>query len=69
MSKSPILSDAMRQIIGRAISAVLGIVVVMMISQYLGPYRYGDYTNILDIFGIRGALADFGLYTLTLRIL
>jgi O-antigen/teichoic acid export membrane protein len=59
----------MWQIIGRAISAILGIVVVMMISQYLGPYRYGDYANILDIFAIWGALADFGLYTLTLRIL
>jgi O-antigen/teichoic acid export membrane protein len=48
---------------------MLGIAVVMMISQYVGPYRFGDYTNILDIFAIRGALADFGLYTLTLRIL
>lgn len=69
MSSSRILSDAMWQIIGRAISAILGIIVVMMISQYLGPYRYGDYANILDIFAIWGALADFGLYTLTLRIL
>ncbi len=67
--KNLVVKDAFWQILWRFISAVLGIVVVMMLSQYLWPYRFGDYTNIIDVFAIWWALADFGLYTLTLRVL
>jgi len=38
-----------------------------MMSPYLGPLRYGDYSTILKYFAIWSALADFGLYVIAVR--
>ncbi|MDP2669953.1 MAG: hypothetical protein Q8O99_02975 [bacterium] len=54
-----VIKDAVRQIIGRAVSAIGGFLVVKMITPYLGPLRFGDYSTILKYFAIRSALADF----------
>ncbi|HMT00910.1 MAG TPA: oligosaccharide flippase family protein [Candidatus Absconditabacterales bacterium] len=67
MSYKLVVKDALRQIIGRVLSAGGGFVVVMLMTPYLGPLRYGDYTTILKYFAIWSALADFGLYVLALK--
>ena len=69
MSHKLIIKDAAWQLIGRLLSAIMGLLVIKLISPYLGPFRFGDYKTILDYFAIWGALADFGLYVIALKTL
>lgn len=61
------MKDAFWQILGRVISAIGGFLVIKIMSPYLGPFRYGDYSTILKYFAIWSALADFWLYVIALR--
>jgi O-antigen/teichoic acid export membrane protein len=56
---SLVFRDAFWQISGRIISALAGFLVVKIITPYLGPLRYGDYSTIMKYFAIWSALADF----------
>ncbi len=62
-----VVKDAFWQILGRIISALGGFLVVKIMTPYLGPLRYGDYSTILKYFAIRSAFADFGLYVIALN--
>ena len=62
-----VVKDAVWQIIGRVVSAVGGFLVIKMITPYLGPLRFGDYSTILKYFAIWSALADFGMYVIALK--
>jgi O-antigen/teichoic acid export membrane protein len=62
-----IIKDALWQIVGRLLSALGGFVVISLMTPYLGPLRFGDYSTILKYFAIRSALADFGLYVLAIK--
>jgi len=62
-----VVKDAVRQILGRVASALWGFLVVKIITPYLGPLRFGDYSTILKYFAIWSALADFGLYVIALK--
>lgn len=62
-----ILKDAFWQIVGRVISAIAGFFILMLITPYLGPLRYGDYGTILAYFGFISSLSDLWLYVLGLR--
>lgn len=62
-----VIKDAVRQIIGRVASALWWFIVVKIITPYLWPLRFGDYSTILKYFAIRSALADFGLYVIALK--
>jgi len=64
-----VIKDAFRQLLGRVLSALAGFLVIKMMSPYLGPLRYGDYSTILKYFAIRSALADFWLYVIAVRTL
>jgi len=59
MSYKLIIKDAFWQVLGRAVSAIGGLIVIKLITPYLGPLRYGDYTTILKYFALWSALADF----------
>lgn len=48
-------------------SALFGFVTIKIMTPYLGPLRYGDYSTILKYFAIWTALADLGLYVLALK--
>lgn len=67
MSMNLVVKDALRQIIGRIASALGGFIVIKLITPYLGPLRFGDYSTILKYFAIRSAFADFGLYVVALK--
>ena len=67
MSYKLVIKDAFWQIIWRLISAIAGFVVIKLITPYLGPLRYGDYTTILKYFALWSALADFGIYVIALK--
>ncbi len=62
-----VVRDAFWQILGRFVSALAGFMVVKLITPYLGPLRYGDYSTILKYFAIWSALADFGVYVVALN--
>lgn len=62
-----VIKDAAWQLLWRAMSAALGFVVTKMMSWYLGPLRYGDFSTILKYFAIWSALADFGLYVIAIK--
>ncbi len=62
-----VIKDAARQLIWRLISALFGFLVIKIMTPYLGPLRYGDYSTILKYFAIWTALADLWLYVLAVR--
>lgn len=62
-----VVKDAVWQIVGRVVSAVGGFLVIKLITPYLGPLRFGDYSTILKYFAIWSALADFGMYVIALK--
>lgn len=62
-----VIKDAIWQILWRVISALCGFLVIKIISPYLWPLRYGDYSTILKYFAIWSALADFGLYVIAVK--
>ena len=64
-----VIKDAIWQIFWRVASAVWWFLVIKLITPYLWPLRFGDYSTILKYFAIRSALADFGLYVLALKTL
>lgn len=67
MTYKLVIKDAFWQILGRVISALAGFLVIKIITPYLGPLRYGDYSTILKFFAIWSAFADFGLYVIALK--
>ncbi len=67
MSSRLVIKDAARQLIGRIISALFGFITIKIMTPYLGPLRYGDYSTILKYFAIWTALADLGLYVLAVK--
>lgn len=64
-----VIKDAVRQIAGRVASAIWWFLVIKLITPYLGPLRFGDYSTILKYFAIWSAFADFGLYVIALKTL
>ncbi len=62
-----VIKDAAWQLIGRIISAVFWFVTIKIITPYLWPLQYGDYSTILKYFAIWTALADLWLYVLAVK--
>lgn len=62
-----VIKDAAWQLIGRIISAFFWFLTIKIITPYLWPLQYGDYSTILKYFAIRTALADMGLYVLAVK--
>ncbi|XOU94272.1 MAG: flippase [Candidatus Kerfeldbacteria bacterium] len=55
------------QIIGKGISTVIGIVVIGMLTRYLGKGGYGQYTTIMAFLQFFGVLVDMGLYIILIK--
>lgn len=53
--------------VSRVVTAVLGLVVIGVMSRYLGPAGYGQYTTIFSYLLIFLIFADFGLHTIHVR--
>lgn len=62
-----VIKDAAWQIAWRLASAVGWFLVITLITPYLWPLRFGDYSTILKYFAIRSAFADFGVYVIALK--
>ncbi len=62
-----ILSNTLFQIIGKVITAGLSILIVKIITNYLGVAGYGQYTTIYEFLAFFGIAADLGIYTIAVR--
>jgi O-antigen/teichoic acid export membrane protein len=62
-----ILENTFAQILGRVLVAALSMVVLKIISRYLGASGYGDYTAIFQFLAFFGIIADFGIYTISVK--
>jgi O-antigen/teichoic acid export membrane protein len=62
-----IFSNTAWQIVGKAVTAILGIVSIKFITNYLSRYTYGEYTTIYDYTALFAIIADFGLFTIAVR--
>ncbi len=62
-----ILWNTVAQMIGKAFIAVIGIVIIKLITGYLGKTGYGEYTAAFDYLALFSILADMGLYTIGIR--
>ena len=62
-----ILENTFVQVLGKLITAALSIVVLKIISGYLGTAGYGDYTTVYQLLALFGIIADFGIYTITVK--
>lgn len=52
---------------GKVVTAILGIVSIKYITNYLSPSTYGEYTTIYDYTALFAIIADFGLFTIAVR--
>lgn len=62
-----IFSNTAWQIFGKVVTAVLGIVSIKFITNYLSRSTYGEYTAIYDYTAVFAIIADFGLFTIAVR--
>lgn len=62
-----ILANTLAQVIGKIVTGALSIVVLKIISGYLGTSGYGDYTTVYQYLAFFGIIADFGIYTITVK--
>ena len=62
-----ILWNTVAQIIGKTFIALIGIVIIKMITNYLGKAGYGEYTTAFEFLAFFGIVADLGLYTIGVR--
>ena len=62
-----ILGNTFMQVGGRIVTAVLAVLVVKLLSVYLGKGGYGEYATIYEFLAFFGAIADMGLFTIAVR--
>jgi len=62
-----ILENTFVQVLGKLITAGLSVIVLKIISGYLGTSGYGDYTTVYQFLAFFGIIADFGIYTITVK--
>ncbi|MFA6099193.1 MAG: flippase [Patescibacteria group bacterium] len=55
------------QIAGKAISTVIGMVVIGMLTRYLGESGFGQYYTIMIFLQLFGVLVDLGLYIILVK--
>jgi O-antigen/teichoic acid export membrane protein len=55
------------QIIGKGVSVVLGVIITILLTRYLGPAGYGTYTFVLVFVTMFGVIGDWGLSLITVR--
>ncbi len=57
------------QVIGKAISIVLGLLSIAILTRYLGPERFGNYTTVITYLLFFATLADLGITLVTAQMI
>ncbi|HRY59884.1 MAG TPA: flippase [Patescibacteria group bacterium] len=55
------------QVIGKAITTVISVVMLAYLARYLGVNGYGDYTTVFAFLGFFSIIADMGFFTVAVR--
>lgn len=55
------------QVIGRVLTVLIALVIVVYLTRYFGVEGYGHYTTIIAYLGLFTILADFGFYMVAAR--
>jgi len=64
-----IAHNTLVQIIGKIISTILGLLALALITRYLGPEIFGDYTTITTFLTFFAVIADLGLTLVTVQMI
>lgn len=67
MTGKQIAINTITQVLGKFIQAILGIITIKLISNYLGVEQYGYYSIVFEWLGFFGIAADFGLFNIGTR--
>ena len=67
MDYQKIAANTIIQILGKALTTIIGLVTIGLLLRYLGQTGYGEYTTILVFVGIFSTLTDLGLYIIHVR--
>ncbi len=62
-----IAANTLFQIFGKVISTTLGVIITILLTRYLGPAGYGQYTFVLVFVTMFGVIGDWGLSIITIR--
>ena len=62
-----ILWNTVAQMIGKTAIAIIGVIIVKMVTNFLGKTGYGEYTTAFEFLAFFGIVADLGLYTIGVR--
>ncbi|MFH0776041.1 MAG: flippase [Patescibacteria group bacterium] len=62
-----VLSNTFLQAFGRLATAGVAIVILKLISSYLGATGYGAYTTVYDFLAFFAIVADFGVFQITVK--
>lgn len=62
-----IASNTLSQIFSKAITAIISIFLIGLLTKYLPMELYGSYNKVFNYLGIFAFLADLGLYTIAVR--
>jgi O-antigen/teichoic acid export membrane protein len=61
--------NTLMQIAGKIISTILGLLAIAMITRYLSPSGFGEYTTITTFLAFFAVIADLGLTLVTAQML
>lgn len=62
-----IAHNTLFQLVGKIISTGIGIVVIGLLTRYLGPHDYGQYTTVIAYLQIFAIVLDLGLYIVLVK--
>ena len=62
-----IAHNAVIQVFGRIIFLLLSLINIKLITNYLSPSTFGEYSTILTFTGFFTVLVDLGLFTVAVR--
>lgn len=66
---SKIAKNTFYQVLGKFFGAIIGLIVVGMMTRYLGQTGFGYYTTTIAFLQFFGVLADFGLQMTTTKMI
>lgn len=62
-----VLGNTIVQVFGKVITAGISIVIIKLITNYLGLAGYGEYTTVYELLAFFGIVADFGIFQIAVR--
>src|SRR3990167_1808204 len=62
-----ILSNTFIQIGGKIVGALISVVIVKLITNFLSVEGYGQYVSVYEFLAFFGIIADLGLFTIAVR--